>query len=141
RLRGRDAARLRAGSPRPRHARAPGLRPGRPPRARQRRRAAAAHGGPAAPARRVRADRERGDVQARRGLLREAEERLPLSLLRASVVVPGALVEEATAAVLELFPEGFEELSGAEATELVAFTDEAGAERLRARFDEARVEA
>ena len=43
--------------------------------------------------------------------------------------------------MLELFPEGFAELSGAEATELVAFTDEAGAERLRARFDEVRVEA
>jgi ribosomal protein L11 methyltransferase len=42
--------------------------------------------------------------------------------------------------MLELFPEGFAELSGAEATELVAFTDEAGAERLRARFDEVRVE-
>ena len=68
--------------------------------------------GAAAAARRVRADRERGDVQARRGLLREAEERLPLSLLRASVVVPGALVEEATAAVLELFPEGFAEVRG-----------------------------
>ncbi len=43
--------------------------------------------------------------------------------------------------MLELFPEGFAELSGAEATELVAFTDEAGAERLRARFDDVRVEA
>jgi ribosomal protein L11 methyltransferase len=42
--------------------------------------------------------------------------------------------------MLELFPEGFAELSGAEATELVAFTDEAGAERLRARFNEVRVE-
>ena len=38
--------------------------------------------------------------------------------------------------MLELFPEGFAELDGAEATELVAFTDEAGAERLRARFGE-----
>ena len=43
--------------------------------------------------------------------------------------------------MLELFPEGFAELEGSEATELVAFTDEAGAERLRARFDEVRVEA
>ena len=42
--------------------------------------------------------------------------------------------------MLELFPEGFAESSGAEATELVAFTDQAGAERLRARFDEVRVE-
>ena len=38
--------------------------------------------------------------------------------------------------MLELFPEGFAELGDAEATELVAFTDEAGAERLRARFGE-----
>jgi ribosomal protein L11 methyltransferase len=60
--------------------------------------------------------------------------------LRASVVVPGELVEEATAAMLELFPEGFAELAGPEATELVAFTDRAGAERLRARFGDARVE-
>ena len=43
--------------------------------------------------------------------------------------------------MLELFPEGFAELSGAETTELVAFTDEAGAERLCARFDDVRVEA
>jgi ribosomal protein L11 methyltransferase len=56
------------------------------------------------------------------------------------VVVPGELVEEATAAMLELFPEGFAELDGAEAAELVAFTDEDGTERLRARFDDVRVE-
>lgn len=42
--------------------------------------------------------------------------------------------------MLELFPEGFAEFVGLEGTELVAFTDEAGAERLRARFDEVRVE-
>ncbi len=42
--------------------------------------------------------------------------------------------------MLELFPEGFAELAGPEATELVAFTDDAGAERLRARFPDARVE-
>ena len=42
--------------------------------------------------------------------------------------------------MLELFPEGFAELGGAEVTELVAFTNEVGAERLRARFDEVRVE-
>ena len=42
--------------------------------------------------------------------------------------------------MLELFPEGFAELAGSEETELVAFTDEAGAERLRARFDDVRVE-
>lgn len=42
--------------------------------------------------------------------------------------------------MLELFPEGFAELQGAEATELVAFTDEAGAERLNVRFGEVRIE-
>jgi len=42
--------------------------------------------------------------------------------------------------MLELFPEGFAELAGQEETELVAFTDAAGAERLRARFDVVRVE-
>jgi ribosomal protein L11 methyltransferase len=57
------------------------------------------------------------------------------------VVVPGALGEEATAAMRELFPEGFAQVEGTEARVLVAFTDEAGAERLRARFDDVRVEA
>jgi ribosomal protein L11 methyltransferase len=42
--------------------------------------------------------------------------------------------------MLELFPEGFEESVGGELTELVAFTDEAGAGRLRARFGDVRVE-
>ena len=42
--------------------------------------------------------------------------------------------------MIELFPEGFAESDGAEVTELVAFTDEAGAERLRARFGDVRVE-
>jgi ribosomal protein L11 methyltransferase len=42
--------------------------------------------------------------------------------------------------MLELFPEGFTELPGNVATELVAFTDEAGAERLSARFGDVRVE-
>jgi ribosomal protein L11 methyltransferase len=56
------------------------------------------------------------------------------------VVVPGELVEEATAAMLELFPQGFAELAGLEATELIAFTDEAGVGRLRAAFDEVHVE-
>jgi len=42
--------------------------------------------------------------------------------------------------MLELFPEGFAELAGHEETELVAFTDAAGAERLRARFDDVRLE-
>jgi ribosomal protein L11 methyltransferase len=55
--------------------------------------------------------------------------------------VPGALVEEATATMIELFPEGFAEVAGPEATELVAFTDELGAGRLRSRFEDVRVEA
>jgi ribosomal protein L11 methyltransferase len=42
--------------------------------------------------------------------------------------------------MLELFPEGFAELAGPESTELVAFTDETGAGRLRTRFDGVRVE-
>ena len=43
--------------------------------------------------------------------------------------------------MLELFPEGFAEVEGKEATELVAFTDEAGAARLCARLGDGRVEA
>jgi ribosomal protein L11 methyltransferase len=42
--------------------------------------------------------------------------------------------------MLELFPEGFAELAGPEATELIAFTDEAGVGRLRAAFDDVHVE-
>jgi ribosomal protein L11 methyltransferase len=42
--------------------------------------------------------------------------------------------------MIELFPDGFEEVTGSEATELVAFTDEDGAAQLRARFDDVRVE-
>ncbi len=90
--------------------------------------------GAAQPARRVRAPRDREDLPLRRGLLREAEERLPLSLVRASVVVPRDRIEEATARMLELFPEGFAEQPAGEAVELVAFTDEAGAGRLRESF-------
>ena len=42
--------------------------------------------------------------------------------------------------MLELFPDGFAELDRTDATELVAYTDRAGAEKLRARFGEVRVE-
>jgi ribosomal protein L11 methyltransferase len=42
--------------------------------------------------------------------------------------------------MLELFPEGFAEQRDGEATELAAFTDETGAEQLRSRFGEVRVE-
>ena len=42
--------------------------------------------------------------------------------------------------MIELFPEGFAESVGADGPELVAFTDEAGADELRARFGDVRVE-
>ena len=60
-------------------------RPRRPPPARHRRRAAAPLRGAARPARAVRAQRGRRDLQQGRGLLRQAEERVPLSLRRVSV--------------------------------------------------------
>ena len=50
------------------------------------------------------------------------------------MTVAGEDAEEAIAAMLELFPEGFAEGLRGGAVELVAFTDEAGAELLRARF-------
>jgi len=43
--------------------------------------------------------------------------------------------------MIELFPEGFAEVAGLESCELVAFTDETGAEALRARFDDVRIES
>jgi ribosomal protein L11 methyltransferase len=48
--------------------------------------------------------------------------------------VPEAQAESARAAFVELFPEGFEEVSGASAVELAAYTDAVGERRLRARF-------
>ena len=42
--------------------------------------------------------------------------------------------------MLELFPEGFEELEHADAVELVAYTDDAGEERLWAAFGEVRAD-
>jgi ribosomal protein L11 methyltransferase len=51
-----------------------------------------------------------------------------------SVLVPGERLEEATATMLELFPEGFVEERRGDSVELSAFTDEAGADRLRERF-------
>jgi len=52
------------------------------------------------------------------------------------VVVSRDRVEKATAQMLELFPEGFAEEERRGGVELVAFTDEAGARRLRASFGE-----
>lgn len=60
--------------------------------------------------------------------------------MRASVVVPGERLEEATAAMLELFPEGFVEERRGDSVELAAFTDEAGADRLRESFGRAVTE-
>jgi ribosomal protein L11 methyltransferase len=54
--------------------------------------------------------------------------------------VPGDRVEEAAAAMIELFPEGYAEAREGDSTELAAFTDEAGVQRLRSRFHDVRVE-
>jgi ribosomal protein L11 methyltransferase len=58
--------------------------------------------------------------------------------VRASVVVPRDQAEEATARMLALFPEGFAEEPGPDSVELVAFTDESGARRLRESFGDVR---
>jgi ribosomal protein L11 methyltransferase len=47
-----------------------------------------------------------------------------------SVDVPAARVEEARARMLELFPDGFEEVERADGVELIAYTDASGEERL-----------
>jgi len=46
-------------------------------------------------------------------------------LMRVSVTVPPAEAERARAIMLELFPEGFEERTGADGVELAAYTDSA----------------
>src|SRR6185437_10214073 len=106
-VRGRHAAGRRRRPPRQGNARAPGLRPRRPARARERRRAAPSERRAAAPARGLRRAGGRADVQARRGLLRQAQERLPL---KRYVIVGG---EPELLLLLHLFPEGVEELDGA----------------------------
>jgi ribosomal protein L11 methyltransferase len=56
-------------------------------------------------------------------------------LRRVSVTVPEARSEEARAVMLELFPEGFEEVGGgAEGVELAAYTNAAGEERIWQAF-------
>lgn len=55
-------------------------------------------------------------------------------------MVPRDRVEEATAGILELFPEGFAEQPVGENVELAAFTDEAGAARLQKAFGDVRTE-
>jgi ribosomal protein L11 methyltransferase len=55
-----------------------------------------------------------------------------------SVTVPAAQAERARAVMIELFPEGFEEVDSAGGVELAAYTDPAGEERLWAAFGGAR---
>src|SRR5262249_19211148 len=119
---------------RPRHAGAAGLRARRPPRPRQRRRAAAAHGRAARLARDLRPTERRRDLRRlRRGLHPQAEERLPL--IRAAVAAPAALLEELRARFVELAPEGFEEAERGVEVELAAYGD--AALRVLAAFPDA----
>jgi ribosomal protein L11 methyltransferase len=60
------------------------------------------------------------------------------ALRRVSVTVPPAEAERARAVMLELFPEGFEERDGTDGTELIAYTDAGGEERLWVAFGGAR---
>jgi ribosomal protein L11 methyltransferase len=55
-------------------------------------------------------------------------------LRRISVTVPAEEAEQARAAMLDLFPEGFEETERATTLELAAYTDAAGATRLWRAF-------
>jgi ribosomal protein L11 methyltransferase len=59
---------------------------------------------------------------------------LTLGLRRVSVRVPAAEAEQARAALLELVPEGFEEVDGPDAVELAVYTDGDGERRVRAVF-------
>jgi ribosomal protein L11 methyltransferase len=61
-------------------------------------------------------------------------------LRRVSVTVPAARVEEARARMLELFPDGFEEVDSSGGVELVAYTDPGGEERLWHVFGGARAQ-
>lgn len=54
------------------------------------------------------------------------------------MTVPAERVEEARARMLELFPEGFEEVDSSQGVELVAYTDSGGEERLWHVFGGAR---
>jgi ribosomal protein L11 methyltransferase len=51
-------------------------------------------------------------------------------LRRVSITVPRRRAEEARATMIELFPEGFEEIDGDEDVQLAAYTDASGEERL-----------
>ena len=59
---------------------------------------------------------------------------------RVSVAVPAERAEEARAQMLELFPQGFEEVDSADGVELVAYTDAGGEERLWHTFGGVRGE-
>ena len=54
--------------------------------------------------------------------------------------MPIERAEPARALMLELFPQGFEEIEHADGLELVAYTDDAGEERLWAAFGEVRAD-
>jgi ribosomal protein L11 methyltransferase len=60
------------------------------------------------------------------------------TLRRVSIEVGRERVEEARATMVELFPEGFEEVEKSQGTELAAYTDAAGEERLWAFFGNGR---
>jgi ribosomal protein L11 methyltransferase len=55
-------------------------------------------------------------------------------LRRVSITVPRRRAEEARATMIELFPEGFEEIEDAEDVQLAAYTDASGEERLWSAF-------
>jgi ribosomal protein L11 methyltransferase len=55
-------------------------------------------------------------------------------LRRVSITVPRRRAEEARATMIELFPEGFEEIEAAEDVQLAAYTDASGEERLWSAF-------
>ena len=62
-----------------------------------------------------------------RGVLRQAEERVPLTAPRVAVTVAArARPRSARAIMLELAPEGFEEVERADGVELAAYSDAAG---------------
>src|SRR5205085_5607118 len=134
-IRAGDAARGDPRPPRSGNAGAPGLRAGRPPRARERARAAPAHRRAATAVRGARAAFHRGQLPRGRGLLRQAEERFPLSgLRRVAVEVPAAEAEIARAAFVDLFPAGFEERDRDGGVELAGYADDAGAATVRGVF-------
>jgi ribosomal protein L11 methyltransferase len=61
-----------------------------------------------------------------------------MGLRRVSVSVPAERAEEARAVMLELFPDGFEEVGSVDGVELIAYTDAGGEERLWQAFGGAR---